>query len=390
MKGKNMNDAIKTKRQFNEKPSKYGNIGNDILGAKRHNFDTYENETQKMQALKEKTKKKNWTKTRKEIIEQIESGNNVRDNLLEFSRIQAMQCEEFAKLFNYVEFSQSEKPYEYLSKVTMKTVENRLTEIKAFKHDAELYRNLYENWNKARKAFNKLIRLVYRIEKLDYSSEKCIEKALNLLGKKPKKDQFIELNGAKGSWKLEKPFNMQSIEYLKTKGISVQFGNSLGLSEREYCIENLASSIKQLESILSFDFSSVNYAFASRGKRGSIAHYENRNKVLAFNRQWSGAFLHEIGHAIDYSLGMVSLNIPRHFFDDYAEQLTKNEVKNKSYYLKNTEFFARAFEVYIVDGLGRENVTLFTQNTRDRKVMPELTLELRGLMKALLATLLKK
>jgi len=37
----------KMQKQYNEKPNKYTNLGSDILGAKRHHFDTYEETVKK-------------------------------------------------------------------------------------------------------------------------------------------------------------------------------------------------------------------------------------------------------------------------------------------------------------------------------------------------------
>jgi hypothetical protein len=52
-----------TSKQFNEKPSKFKNIGSDIGGAQRHHFDTYENP--------EEAKKKAAIKREKNILKEL-------------------------------------------------------------------------------------------------------------------------------------------------------------------------------------------------------------------------------------------------------------------------------------------------------------------------------
>lgn len=339
-------------KQFNAKPSKYSNLGEDIKGAMRHNFDTYENPEKK--AEKERVKRaKNKLKDLK---------TNAISSLNESNYKQVILDYEFQKaLESFVNYT---GPTNY-TRENLLELKNHLLSMKG----TGSYNPLVDKFNRLARLIS---RLNYRINSLDQALEHFKTKSKNM---------FTETNGIKRPWTLAQSFNQDSINYLATKTRAVQFGNSIPETEREYCLQNLSESIKTLENYLSFDFTTVGFSFGARGKAGSIAHYQDSEKVLAFNRGWDGALIHELGHAIDYSMSpngrqcYSTYNLPSSIYNKYRNQLMANDIPRNSriYYMKPTEIFARLFEVYIRATI--PETTEWMQFTFDSRVMPELDAE---------------
>jgi hypothetical protein len=221
-----------------------------------------------------------------------------------------------------------------------------------------------------RKAFNALISKHRKIRYL--RSEQMAEYF------QPKsREAFTEYNGKKTDWHTTtKAFDIKLLDGMVK---AVQFGNSVPDSERVYCALNLAESILILRKYFTFDFASIGFAYGARGRAGSIAHYQDSAKVLAFNRHWDGALIHELGHAIDYHLGRlvgystISRCMPYEIRSAYGAKLRKIEnlsSKRRAYYMKPTEIFARMFEVYCEANI--PELTPFMLSVFDRATLPDM------------------
>jgi hypothetical protein len=159
--------------------------------------------------------------------------------------------------------------------------------------------------------------------------------------------------------------------------------------ERIFCAESLIVSIKEINQHFAIDFKSLGFSFGARGKAGSIAHYEDSLKVIAFNRGWSGALIHELGHAIDYKLNMASQDMPLSIRRKYEQRLrdSKNEfvLAFLPYYMTRTEIFARMFERYCLS----LSLSAFSLTAKSDLVLPELDEEAMTWFKEQIQPILK-
>ena len=328
--------------QFNEKPSAHSNIGVDVKGSRRHNFDTYET----LEEAKEKVVKKATVISVKKLTEEykikliqaiLESNEAAQDVLKDYELKKGLLA---SGLFS----------------------DQVIIDVKALRSLVLEVSDFYKK-EVARKVYN---RIAGKINKIKYLSDI----KLNNYFEPKTKNSFTEYNGIKKEWSLSDDFEVSSIDHLKEAVRAIQFGNSIPASEREYCFKNLSESLKVIEKHLSFDFKTIAFAFGARGLAGSIAHYQDTERVIAINRSWDGALIHEIGHAIDYSLGRASSLLPFSIRDNYRLKLRKNAVQNQKYYLKPVEIFARLFEVYFryIEPL----TSNYMQTTFSESVMPDL------------------
>jgi hypothetical protein len=354
-----------TQRQFNERPSKYRNIGHDIQEAHRHKFSTYETDEEK---TKRETADK-LTKDRKQLKQEyaikLSSVNTLEDAINIIKEYETEYCLLTCRTIGVKCVSLEE-----LRNIVLST----LNDYKKIE-DPEERKKVFDKSEFLRRAYNRAIskrRNIRRIQSLEYAQK--------YFGKR-QVIQFTEYNGKSSPWILEGSFDSSCVEYLKNTVGAIQFGNSVTDKEREFCLHNLSETIKKLKSYFTkFDFKSLGYAFASRGKKGSIAHYSSKHKVLAFNHGWIGSFIHELGHAIDDSLNRASKNIPLSLIDKYRKKLENLRLPSIAfrYYLKENEIFARLFEVYIRDqniGLSPWALTVQTED-----LMPDLCNEAKEFM----------
>lgn len=340
-------------KHYNARPSSVSNIGEDITGAARHRNDTYENPEQ----VRAKAAKKQSKTALKALLEEYK---------LKFAVALSESTEAGQKCLREYEYRKTLLSCEYFAPYAS------MVPILAF--DIEALRQLVKGETDAtireikRKAFNALIN---KQNKIRYMRPIELSKYLE-----PKtRDSFTEFNGVKTLWQTEtKPeaFNATCLASL-TK--AVQFGNSVPDSERLYCSEKLFEAVGILNKYFSFDITQVGFSFGARGKAGSIAHYQDSAKVLAFNRHWDGALIHELGHAIDYSLGLASHNMPYEIRKAYRAKLESINMPHDKmkYYMNNKEIFARLFEAYCEVTI--PELTPFVFTAFDRATLPDLTPE---------------
>lgn len=341
-------------KQYNEKPSAIKNIGEDILGAKRHNFDTYENPELKAEKETKKRVKKQACAL-KTIAISLLNETNFKQVILDY---------EFNKTLSFFVNSGIKNCYNKENVVALKAyvIQNKT--------------------NETVKAFNKLVR---QCSKINWNI-RTLEDAKKYFEKR-KTEPFTELNGIKKQWELTTKFDSSVTKQLESSVKAVQFGNSIPDAEREYCSTKLAESIVILKKYFAFDFKNIAFSYGARGLPRSIAHYQDSEKVLAFNRGWDGAMIHELGHAIDYALCMKSRELPNEVYSKYRAQLIRHEVKNQKYYLCKKEIFARLFEQYCIATI--PELTEFMQFTFDSHVMPKLDQCAIEFMATTLKTILK-
>lgn len=311
------------KQYINSKPSKVENLGEEVLGAARHRNDTYDNpENRKAREFKKRSTKniKELTSLYKTKFSQAlsESTESAKDCLIEYESKKCFQsCEELNQ------FSGSMEEFRQL---VLNTTDRDTREL-------------------LRKKYNGLIRKIRNIKFF-----RPIE--LSKYFETRSKESFRELNGKTTTWidtSLKLDPNLNSILLTKTRAI--QFGNSVPDSEREYCIYNLNLGLSWIKGLVpELNLNSLAFSFGARGNAKSVAYYQDAKKLISVNRFNEGSIVHELGHAIDFDLGQISLSMPRSIRDNYRSKL--NKIENmmdsyKTYLLKPTEIFARLFEVYV-------------------------------------------
>lgn len=330
-------------KHYNAKPSKFSNLGEDITGAARHRNDTYESH----EVAREKAFRKKSKSNVKELLNEYKT---------KFTQAMHESTEAGRAVLLEYEFKKTMLSCELLtdSKITSKEELRALVLATENREQREVLRKAFNALNR------KLHKIKYRIRPIELS--KYFE---------PKtREAFTEFNGVKTEWNTSnESFDSKRLSELVK---AVQFGNSIPDSERVYCGENLIKSIDLLKKHFNFDFKSIGFAFGARGKAGSIAHYQDSAKVLQFNRHWDGALIHELGHAIDYALGLPSHNLPYEIRSKYREKI-RGKVTNTSYYMKNVEIFARLFEAFCEKHI--PELTPFMFVAFDRTTLPELDQE---------------
>ena len=119
---------------------------------------------------------------------------------------------------------------------------------------------------------------------------------------------------------------------------------------------------------------SVSLRFRRLGNHNAYGLYYPFYRCIAVELSHPASFVHEFGHMLDFSHGMLSdclksnefTAVYKRYVKLFDEKLSKDEAmmtkyrlggkKSKyNYYTKETEVFARSFEMYIGDTLKLEN-----------------------------------
>lgn len=339
---------------YNAKPSNISNIGADVSGAKRMHFDTYETDAEK--EVRERKKA-------------LDNGLKVIKEQLKAEILSAVPNRELiSKLLNQ-QFSLAHG-LEYDSPESRSIIQER--------RNAAVTRESIAEFNKMIRAMNGLRRDLRAVQS-DYYFKLYI---LKMRARYQPKHSFVEQTGKTFNWKdFTTTENVtEKIDYLKTNAKAVQFGNSVSDKERGYILVELTKFLKDwsiVEGLNNIDLSPVAWSFGARGKAGSVAYYQNANKLISVNRNNVGSLIHEIGHFIDAVSGNVSNSMSyeavAYYRNSIKDQVAGTDLK---YYCQRCEIFARAFEAYcfsIYAGFSE-----FAQCGKD--YLPELTDELRGLV----------
>ena len=141
----------------------------------------------------------------------------------------------------------------------------------------------------------------------------------------------------------------------------VEFDEECDLSLMEELFREYDAFTKEL-SINSFP--EVSLRFRKLGNHKATGLYYYTLKCLCVDVRYPGAFVHEVGHAIDYHLDHISDKFAfskvaeryESLLKEYVAKGKKEEIAvlkgktkyNLQYYLMPTEIFARCFEMYVV------------------------------------------
>jgi hypothetical protein len=297
-----------TTQYYNAKPSNISNIGADILGARRHHFDTYESNEEK-----EHKKKNNQIKI------------NLKDAVLAENPCPKLIASLIEQRFAF-DYGFSTENLEVMKELRANACDNESISI----------------YNKTLRAYNKARKEIRYCNLNSYYFEHLLAK---LVKRYKQKQSLVEETGLKYSWKKFNQTVFNDFDYIKDNVKAVQFGNSVSDKERSYILAELTIFLKTWP--FKIDLKAINWSFGARGKAGSVAYYQPSGKIISVNRDNIGSLIHEIGHYIDDVYNNISYKISRATITAYAESLPKSMSRKEiQYYCSRKEIFARAFEAY--------------------------------------------
>jgi hypothetical protein len=316
----------KMKQYYNAKPSKISNLGEDVHGAHRMYFDTYE--TPEERASKERSKQA--SKVYDAIKDQIKTLIKDTPDPVVISELLNKQFE--------LKYGFSVLAHDHSIVVSEK-------------REQALKSKAYKEFNSMLRAYKKL-----KEELREVSSPYYFSRWLYKARKKySEKNTFIEQSGASETWKKYEgsDTNLASAkQYLIVHANAVQFGNSVTDKERAYILTELKRFISHWHTcpnVNSIDLSPISWSFGARGRAGSVAYYQPTTKVISVNRNRVGSLIHEIGHYIDYTKNKPSDAITYSTIKQYASSLPESMPRKEvQYYCKREEIFARSFEAYCI------------------------------------------
>ena len=307
---------------YNAKPSQIGNLGADVTGAKRMNFDTYENPQEK---AKRKAQSKELKGLKEKLKDELFQDQPDTDELI------ALVSQIFKQRFS-VDINDSDAVADWRNSLDL-----------GCKDSVKEFNVMIGSLNRTRRDIQRL--------KADYYSKFQIER----MRKRYKaKSQFTENTGAKLDWsslEVVKGIDNAS-KFLEENSRAVQFGNSVTDKERLAILDQLSQFITKWQGDNIFgktNLKGLAWSFGARGKRGSVAYYQPGQRLISVNRHNIGSIVHEIGHHIDHENNLISSRISAETVREYRKLLKEQGVKDAkslNYYCDRKEIFARAFEAY--------------------------------------------
>lgn len=313
---------METIEYYNAKPSKISNIGKDIAGAKRMNFDTYETTEEREIKERKKVTDKRIAAVKLALKTEVLSDSASIPKIIEL-------------LTNIFELTHGVAP---VCKTVRDFIEDMRLEGKASGKPVSA------NINKLVNAYNRHDREVRR---LGYYPTRYLAK---MRAKYAPKGSFTEESGQSFDWKnFDKVDDLKgTLLYLQENASAVQFGNSVSDNERAFISSSLAEFLNQFKTHFpKISLQPVNWSFGARGKAGSVAYYQASGKIISVNRNNIGSLIHELGHYIDHISGTISKEMSFKTVQSYVDTLPKEmSSKQRRYYGSRCEIFARAFEAY--------------------------------------------
>lgn len=339
---------------YNAKPSNITNLGIDISGAKRMNFDTYESVEQK-----ETRKRKNKTdKELKNALKAVILAENPDRQLI-------------AKLIR----DRFELDYGFSCNAdNAREIIRERRSLAVDRESRSIFNKLVNSYNSALKDL--------RLVNSDYYFRRYIDKMKNRYAPKL---SFVGQSGTKFDWKqFQEVSNIDTdILYLKNYTKAVQFGNSVSDKERGYIIKELSRFIQawKIGFTANADINGVSWSFGARGNGQSVAFYQHGGKIISVNRNNIGSLVHELGHYLDFNKGKPGDKISYATVKAYGDSLPKHiQGKEKRYYCSRVEIFARAFEAYCLS----KNAKFSPFAQTGKMYLPELNEELITLVESVL------
>lgn len=306
-------------KQYNERESKFMNLGDDVEGAHRHRYS------------EEKIAKRVADKARKAKLASLHLGffSSLTNDPIVNKEIHRKYCLDVLVFewsligLNYTENGENQSLVDFTR--------------------AHMRQN-----DKARKLYNKFTNQVWKSRRCRTKEEFQQFYAPKTLNRKPA--AIGEQVGFVGVWKNKSDLSSyveQGLEYFKANGINLQYGKSVSDDERAFCIAETFRTVGMLKYLnFDHDFNGYTFAFGARGKAGAVAHFEPSTKVIQINRHRSGALIHEIGHAIDFKKN-ICWKLPYSILSNYhakIEAMPNLPHEHKKYLLNPREMVARAIE----------------------------------------------
>lgn len=334
---------------YNSRPSKFENIGEDLVGAKRHQFNTYTDEEQKKREI-QKRKRVN-TKYLQDLRDLVIESKDKKAFLLLISlRFINNQCpQELETLFPLNKILENLDDYNVVANnIICENSEN----INALP------------WGEEKtKALNAVRRYLREMRRVQYYS---IEWLIKKYQKKSSKKSELTQVGERRSWNKEVELSDEEKNAVASSFKAIQFGNSVSDKERKYILKELFLNLDKIKkSFPRIDFKELSLCFGSRGKAGSVAFFSPELNVIQVNRNRIGSLVHELAHASDFSEKFVLWKEARGFgssrnfsniLGDVCARYRKSirERKNltpieKRYFCDIKEIYARAVEASLFD-----------------------------------------
>lgn len=342
-------------KYYNAKPSNISNLGQDLKGAKRHNFDTYENPEEK--------KKK-------------QQHNKMVKGLKESLKLEVLKDEPNPLLVSSYLIDIFLAEYGFNSSLSLDEVKLIIIDRQAQVSNLPTFdRAEWAKVDKLRNAFNKVRKQVKYI-----SNEYYAKYELRTLKKRYQpKDSYKETNGKTVDWKTFKTEKEVDLVGLEKTTKAIQFGNTVTDSERAYILNEMLDFLDCWNfSIPTVNLFDIGWSFGARGNAQSVAYYQHKDNIISVNRNNIGSLIHEIGHFLDYRANIISSEIPSSVVREYRAKVEANGATGSHlrYLLNKKEIFARAFEAYC---LKHFSFSIFAQWSGDD--LPVLCPVLEGIIK---------
>ena len=194
------------------------------------------------------------------------------------------------------------------------------------------------------------------IQKMESKSGTMLEKIVNYSNEISENQNYVVSNSSGKTarvFETKKNINDETFEAMNKSSLNdyfsfIEFDNDLDLTKISYFekeVNNLPAEI------LSLIKNKIELRFRKLGRHNASGVFFPTRKCIGVDIRYSTSFIHELGHALDYSNEgkTYSLNFE---FKEIREKMRsfmkEKKVGNLKYYSSATEIFARAFEFYFL------------------------------------------
>ena len=194
------------------------------------------------------------------------------------------------------------------------------------------------------------------IQKMESKSGTMLEKIVNYSNEISENQNYVVSNSSGKTarvFETKKNINDETFEAMNKSSLNgyfsfIEFDNDLDLTKISYFekeVNNLPSEI------LGLIKNKTELRFRKLGRHNASGVFFPTKKCIGVDIRYSTSFIHELGHALDYSNEgkTYSLNFE---FKEIREKMRsfmkEKKVGNFKYYSSATEIFARAFEFYFL------------------------------------------
>ena len=194
------------------------------------------------------------------------------------------------------------------------------------------------------------------IQKMESKSGTMLEKIVNYSNEISENQNYVVSNSSGKTarvFETKKNINDETFEAMNKSSLNgyfsfIEFDNDLDLTKISYFekeVNNLPAEI------LGLIKNKIELRFRKLGRHNACGVFFPTRKCIGVDIRYSTSFIHELGHALDYSNEgkTYSLNFE---FKEIREKMRsfmkEKKVGNFKYYSSATEIFARAFEFYFL------------------------------------------